>query len=65
MIFQLHHSNNITEALVSSNWLRVLKRIQFKIVVLAYKVLHGTAPRYLSPLILVSDLMGTALSLLC
>jgi len=32
--------------------------IQFKIVVLAYKVLHGTAPRYLGPLVRVSDLPG-------
>ena len=37
---------------------RVPERIQYKIAVLAYKVLHGTAPRYLGPLVRVSDLPG-------
>jgi len=36
----------------------VPERIQFKIAVLAYNVLHGTAPRYLGPLVCVSDLPG-------
>jgi hypothetical protein len=31
---------------------------RYKIAVLAYKVLHGTAPRYLGPLVRVSDLPG-------
>ena len=32
--------------------------MQYKIAMLAYKVLHGTAPRYLNPLVRVSDLSG-------
>jgi len=32
------------------------ERIQFKIGVLAHTVLHGIAPRYLGPLVRVSDL---------
>ena len=40
------------------HWLRVPERIQYKIAVLAYEVLHGTAPRYLGPLVRVSDLSG-------
>ena len=57
----LHHlrrSDHITNALVSLHWLRVPERIQHKIAVPAYKVLHGTAPRYLGPLVRVSDLPG-------
>jgi len=56
MIFQLRCSDHITDALASLLWLRVLEIIQFKIAVLAYKVLHGTAPHYLGPLVCVFDL---------
>jgi hypothetical protein len=58
MIFQLRHSDHITDSLASLHWLRVPERIQYKIAVLAYKVLQGTAPRYLGPLVRVSDLPG-------
>ena len=50
LIFHLRRSDHITDALVSLHWLRVLERIQFKIAVLTYRVLHGNAPRYLGPL---------------
>jgi len=58
MIFQLRCSDHITDALASLHWLRVPERIQFKIAVLTYKDLHGTAPRYLGPLVRVSHLPG-------
>jgi len=45
MIFQLHRSDHKTDVLASLHWLRVLERIQFKIAVLTYNVLHGTASR--------------------
>ena len=35
----------IIDALVSLHWLRVPERIQYKIAVLSYKVLHDTTPR--------------------
>ena len=56
MIFQLRRFEHITDALVSLHWLCVSERIQYKIAVLTYKVLQGTAPRYLGPLVHVSDL---------
>ena len=58
LIFQLRRSDHITDALLSLHWLRVPERIQYKIAVLTYKVLHGTAPRYLGPLDRVADLHG-------
>ena len=58
LIFHLRRSNHITDALVSLHWLRVPERIQYKISVLTYKVLQGTGPRYLGPLVRVSDLPG-------
>jgi len=55
----LKRSDLITDSLVSLHWLRVPKRIQYKIAVLSYKVLHDTAPRYLhGPLTRVADIPG-------
>ena len=58
LIFNLRSSDHITDALVSLHWLRIPERIQFKTAVLTFKVLHGTAPRYLGPLVRVADLPG-------
>ena len=38
------------------HWLRIPQRIQFKVAVLTYKVLHGCAPSYLGPFVHVTDL---------
>jgi len=48
LIFHLKSSDHITDALVSLQWLRVPKRIQYEITLLA--------PQYLGPFILVADL---------
>ena len=53
LIVHLRRSDHITDALVSLHWLRVPERIQFKIAVQTYRVLHGNAPRYLGPLTLL------------
>jgi len=45
-------------ALVCLHWLRVPERVQYKIAVLVYKLLHGLAPQYLGPLNYVADLPG-------
>jgi len=58
LIFHLRHSDHITDALVSLHWLRVPERIEFKIAVLTYRVLHGNAPRYLGPLTSTVDVPG-------
>jgi len=54
----MRSADHITDALVTLHWLRVPQRIECKVAVMTYKVLHGTAPRYLGPLALVSDLPG-------
>ena len=58
LIFYLKRSDRITDALVSLHWQRVPERIQYKVAVLAYRVLHGSAPRYLGPLTRVADVPG-------
>jgi len=50
--------DHITDVLVSLHWLRIPQRIEYKIVVLTYKALHGSAPRYLGPLVPVANLPG-------
>jgi len=38
--------------------LRLPERIQYKLAVLAYEILHGDAPRYRGPLTRIDDLAG-------
>ena len=56
LIFGLRRSDHASDALISLHWLRILQRIQFKVAVLTYKVLHGCAPSYLGPFVRVADL---------
>jgi len=53
-----HRLPKVTDALATLQWLRVPERVQYKIAVLTYKVLHDSAPRYLGPLVAVADLPG-------
>ena len=58
LIYDLRHSDHISDALISLHWLRAQERVQFKTAVLMYKATHGTAPSYLSQLVHVADLPG-------
>ena len=58
LIFNLKRSDHITDTLISLHWLRVPERIQYKIAVLSYKILHDTALRYLGPFSRVADIPG-------
>ena len=44
----LRCSEHITDALASFHWFRAPERIKFKLAVIVYRALHGTAPRYLA-----------------
>ena len=56
--FQFEALRPITDALISLHWLRIPERIRYKVAVLTYKVLHGSAPQYLGQLVRVADLPG-------
>jgi len=56
LIYHMRSADHITDMLISLHWLRASQRIEYKVAVLTYKVLHGTAPRYLGPLVPVADL---------
>ena len=55
---QLRPHNRRIGQLVNLRWLRIPERIQFKLALLVYKVLHGLAPQYLGPLTRVFNLPG-------
>ena len=53
----LRRSDHITETLASLHWLCASERIQFKLVMLVFRSLHGLAPQYLvDDLIRVADM---------
>ena len=53
----LRRSDHITNTLASFHWLRAPELIKFKLAVIAYRGIHGTATRYLSDLLQrVSDI---------
>jgi len=52
----LNAADHISDALACLHWLHVPERIEFKIAVLTYKVVHGLAPGCLGPFTRVADL---------
>ena len=43
-------------ALATLHWLRLPERVDFKVAVMSFRVLHGLAPSYLDQLVRVADL---------
>jgi hypothetical protein len=56
LIFNLWCSDHITDALISLHCLRILEHIVYKIAILTFKVLLGSVPGYLRPVVRVADL---------
>ena len=48
LVYRLRRYNHITGALATLHWLRLPERVDFKMAVMTYRVLHGVAPSYLS-----------------
>ena len=57
-MFRLRRYDPITDALATLHWLRLPERVDFKVAVMAFRVLHGLAPPYLDQLFRVADLPG-------
>ena len=53
LIMDIGKYSHITPALYELHWLPVLARIQFKILLLAFKAIHGLAPVYISNLLVI------------
>ena len=56
LIYRLRLSDHIADTFICLHWLRVPRRIEFKLAVLTYKFLFDQAPCYLEPLVRVADL---------
>jgi hypothetical protein len=48
LIFRARKFDHVTPLLRDLHWLRVPERLDFRLAVLVYRCLHGTAPTYLS-----------------
>ena len=48
LIYSIRRSGHITDALISLHWLWVQEQVIFKVAVLTYRALCGTAPPYLA-----------------
>ena len=51
LICNMNKFDHITPILVKLHWLPVRYRINFKILLITFKVIHGRAPKYLSELL--------------
>ena len=56
LVFRLRRYDPITDVLATLDWLRLPERIDFKVAVMAFRVLHGLAPPYLDQLVRIADL---------
>jgi hypothetical protein len=54
-VYNLKRSKHITDALICLQWLRASERIKYKVAVLTYRVLHGSAPRYVGTFVCIAD----------
>jgi len=48
LLYSARRSERVTPLLRELHWLRVPERIQFRLCVLTYRCLHGSAPSYLA-----------------
>jgi len=58
LVFRLRRYDHVSDALVVLHWLRLPELVNFKLALMAYRVLNGMAPSYLNQLVLASDLLG-------
>jgi len=57
-VFRLRHYDHVTDALAILHWLCLPQQVDFKVAVMAFRILHGLAPPYLNQLVRISDLPG-------
>ena len=51
VVYGIHKRDHISPALADLHWLKVAERVDFKILLLTFKALHGTAPAYIHDLV--------------
>jgi len=56
LVYRLCRYDHIADALATLHWLRLPERVDFKVAVTEFRVLHGLAPPYMSQLARVANL---------
>ena len=51
VVYVIHKRDHISPALADLHWLKVVERVDFKILLLTFKALHGRAPAYIRDLV--------------
>ena len=54
LVLRLRRYDHVTDTLAILHWLRLPERVNFKLALMAYRVLNGMAPSYLNLLVPVS-----------
>ena len=54
LVFHLSRYDHVSDALATLRWLRLPQRVDFKVAVVAFYVVHGLAPPYLNDLVRVA-----------
>jgi hypothetical protein len=58
LMYNRRRYDHVSDALVTLHSLQIPERIQFKLAVQVHRVLHGTAPSHLGPLLQPTDVSG-------
>ena len=56
-MFRLSRYDHVSDALATLHWLRLPQRVDFKVAVMTFRVLHSLSPSYLND-VRVADLSG-------
>ena len=51
MIYNTRKFDHVTHILKELHWLPIYKRIEYKILIIVYKCINGTGPKYLSDML--------------
>ena len=58
LVFRLSRYDHVSDTPVTLHWLRLAQRVDFKVAVMTFRVLHGLLSPHLNDLVRVADLPG-------
>jgi len=58
LVFRQSRYDHVSDALATLHWLRLPQRVDFKVAVMVFRVLHGLVPPHLNDVVRVADLPG-------
>ena len=58
LVFRLRCCDHVLDSLATLHWLCLPQRVDFKVAVMEFRVLHGLTPPYVNDIVRVTDLRG-------